>query len=99
MPCADALLQMIISHLPSPKVAQVYRTKYLYEGPDNDEVATAMRNCDPQGPLVVFISKMVPADGNRFLAFGRVFSGTVATGQKIKILSYGYEPGSKDKAP
>jgi elongation factor 2 len=30
---ADALLEMIIVHLPSPKKAQQYRTSYLYEGP------------------------------------------------------------------
>jgi elongation factor 2 len=93
---ADTLLEMIICHLPSPKVAQPYRTKYLYEGPQEDEIAFAMRNCDPKGPLVVFVSKMVPADGNRFLAFGRVFSGTVSTGQKVRILGSDYKPGTKE---
>lgn len=52
---------MIITHLPSPKTAQKYRVKYLYEGPQEDDIAEAMRNCDPKGPLVVYISKMVPA--------------------------------------
>lgn len=32
----DTLLEMIITHLPSPKVAQKYRTKHLYEGPEED---------------------------------------------------------------
>jgi elongation factor 2 len=40
-----------------------------------------MRNCDPDGPLMMYISKMVPTnDKGRFYAFGRVFAGTVATG-------------------
>ena len=30
---ADALLEMIVLHLPSPKQAGKYRTEYLYEGP------------------------------------------------------------------
>jgi elongation factor 2 len=30
---ADTLIEMMILHLPSPKVAQKYRVTYLYEGP------------------------------------------------------------------
>lgn len=80
IPAADALLETMILHLPSPKVAQRYRAPYLYEGPIDDEVATAMKNCDSKGPLCVYISKMIPIAGNRFAAFGRVFSGTVRAG-------------------
>jgi len=36
---SDALLEMIILHLPSPRQAQKYRTLYLYEGPMDDECA------------------------------------------------------------
>ena len=34
---ADALLEMIITKLPSPVKAQSYRAAYLYEGPIDDE--------------------------------------------------------------
>lgn len=45
---------------------------------------------------MIFISKMIPTnDKGRFYAFGRVFSGTVATGQKVRILGPNYKPGSK----
>lgn len=45
---------------------------------------------------MVFISKMVPTnDKGRFYAFGRVFSGTVATGQKVRIMGPNYVPGKK----
>lgn len=33
---AEALLEMIIMKLPSPKKAQKYRAAYLYEGPIDD---------------------------------------------------------------
>lgn len=33
---ADALLEMIILRLPSPKEAQAYRAAHLYEGPIDD---------------------------------------------------------------
>jgi len=67
---------MIAIHLPSPVVAQKYRMEMLYEGPHDDEAAVAVKNCDPDGPLMMYISKMVPtSDKGRFYAFGRVFSG------------------------
>jgi len=44
----------------------------------------------------MYISKMVPtSDKGRFYAFGRVFSGTVATGQKVRIMGPNYKPGKK----
>jgi len=40
-----------------------------------------MRECNPKGPLMMYVSKMVPtSDKGRFVAFGRVFSGTISTG-------------------
>jgi len=93
---ADALLEMVVLHLPSPKVAQKYRAAYLYEGPQDDEVAEAIRSCDSSGPLVMYVSKMVPSDKGHFYAFGRVFSGTIYNSQKVRILGPNYVPGRKD---
>jgi elongation factor 2 len=94
---ADALLEMIILKLPSPIMAQSYRAAYLYEGPADDASAMAIKKCDKDGPLMIFISKMIPTnDKGRFYAFGRVFSGTVSTGQKVRIQGPNYKPGSKN---
>jgi elongation factor 2 len=94
---ADTLLAMIVSKLPSPVKAQKYRVENLYEGPMDDTAANAMRACDPKGPLMLYISKMVPtSDKGRFHAFGRVFSGTVATGHKVRIQGPFYKPGGKE---
>jgi elongation factor 2 len=94
---ADALIEMIVMKLPSPKKAQKYRAAYLYEGPEDDVCCMGIKNCDKDGPLMVFISKMIPTnDKGRFYAFGRVFSGTVATGQKVRIMGPHYKPGSKN---
>ncbi|GFE55698.1 elongation factor 2 [Babesia ovis] len=96
LPAGDVLLQMIVSHLPSPFEAQKYRVENLYTGPMDDEAANGIRNCDPDAPLMMYISKMVPtSDKGRFYAFGRVFSGTVATGQKVRIQGPKYVPGEK----
>merc|ERR1711868_322267 len=94
---ADTLLSMIVSKLPSPVVAQKYRVENLYEGPMDDEAAKAIMNCKPAGGLMMYVSKMVPtSDKGRFYAFGRVFSGTIATGQKVRIQGPHYKPGSKE---
>jgi len=95
LPASEALLEMIVVHLPSPVLAQSYRYNQLYEGPEDDKAAQGIKNCDPKGPLMVYISKMVPtADKGRFVGFGRVFSGTVRSGQKVRILGANYNPGS-----
>jgi len=97
LPAGEALLEMIVIHLPSPATAQRYRCATLYEGPMDDESAIGIRDCDPNGPLVFYVSKMVPAtDKGRFYAFGRVFSGTVKSGPKIRIQGPNYIPGKKD---
>mmetsp|Transcript_4670 Transcript_4670/g.5117 ORF Transcript_4670/g.5117 Transcript_4670/m.5117 type:complete len:874 (+) Transcript_4670:84-2705(+) len=97
LPAADAILEMIVVHLPSPATAQQYRVETLYDGPLDDEAATAIRTCDTSetAPLMMYVSKMIPGADNRFTAFGRVFSGKVATGQKVRILGPNYQPGKK----
>mmetsp|Transcript_147473 Transcript_147473/g.209338 ORF Transcript_147473/g.209338 Transcript_147473/m.209338 type:complete len:839 (-) Transcript_147473:79-2595(-) len=95
LPAAEALLEMIVLHLPSPVVAQKYRVENLYEGPMDDECAKAIANCDANGPLMMYVSKMVPTpDNGRFYAFGRVFSGTIASGQKVRLMGPNFSPGS-----
>eukprot|EP00551_Chaetoceros_affinis_P009778 CAMPEP_0203682932 /NCGR_PEP_ID=MMETSP0090-20130426/47256_1 /ASSEMBLY_ACC=CAM_ASM_001088 /TAXON_ID=426623 /ORGANISM="Chaetoceros affinis, Strain CCMP159" /LENGTH=846 /DNA_ID=CAMNT_0050552049 /DNA_START=109 /DNA_END=2650 /DNA_ORIENTATION=- len=98
LPAGDTILEMIVLHLPSPVKAQSYRVDTLYEGPLDDKTATAIRTCDTSvgAPLCMYISKMVPtSDKGRFYAFGRVFSGRVATGQKVRIMGPNYQPGKK----
>ena len=97
LPLSEALLYCIVNHLPSPIEAQKYRVNTLYEGPLNDPCAEAIRNCDPKGPLMIYISKLFPMEnGSRFYAFGRIFSGTVSTGMKVNVMGANYVPGSKD---
>merc|ERR1711865_1317459 len=98
LPVGDAILEMIIVKLPSPAAAQRYRVENLYDGPLDDACANAIRTCDTSdgAPLCMYISKMIPSsDRGRFFAFGRVFSGKIATGQKVRILGPNYVPGKK----
>lgn len=97
LPAGEALLEMIVIHLPSPVTAQKYRAETLYEGPMDDECAIGIRDCDAKAPLMLYVSKMVPTnDKGRFYAFGRIFSGTVRAGLKVRIQGPNYVPGKKD---
>ncbi|KAI9300546.1 P-loop containing nucleoside triphosphate hydrolase protein [Cunninghamella echinulata] len=101
LPCDDTLLEMICIHLPSPESAQIYRIPHLYQGPMNDDYARSMKQCNPQGPLMVYVSKIVPftssKNDSQFYAFGRIFSGTVRNGVSICMLHPDYQPEVKKK--
>ncbi|KAK2758207.1 Elongation factor 2 [Arachnomyces sp. PD_36] len=97
LPAADALMEMMVLHLPSPVTAQKYRAETLYEGPADDDVCIGIRDCDAKAPLMLYVSKMVPtSDKGRFYAFGRVFAGTVRSGLKVRIQGPNYTPGRKE---
>merc|ERR1719186_2581438 len=97
LPAGEAMFQMIVIHLPSPVTAQKYRAEQLYEGPGDDLACMGIKNCDPEAPLMMYVSKMVPtSDKGRFYAFGRVFSGKIATGMKARIMGPNFTPGKKE---
>merc|ERR1712241_913387 len=97
LPAGDAMFQMICIHLPSPVTAQKYRAELLYEGPNDDAACMGIKNCDPEAPLMMYVSKMVPtSDKGRFYAFGRVFSGKITTGMKSRIMGPNFVPGKKE---
>jgi len=97
LPAGETMLQLIVLHLPSPVTAQKYRAEMLYEGPQDDAAFQGIRDCNPDGPLMMYVSKMVPSsDKGRFYAFGRVYSGKVATGLKCRIMGPNFVPGKKD---
>lgn len=95
LPASDCLLEQIVVQLPSPIVSQKYRASLLYEGP-KDCCFTGIRDADPNGELMMYVSKMVPYSDNRFIAFGRVFSGTIYSGMKVRIQGQDYTVGSNN---
>ena len=99
LPIERALLDMLTKHLPSPVTAQQYRADLIYSGPadEDDECYCGIRDCKPDAPLMLYVSKMVKAaDKGRFVAFGRVFAGTAKTDAAIRIMGPNYVPGKKE---
>lgn len=73
---------------------QVERT---YTGPLTSDLAAAMQTCDPEGPVMIHITKLYhTTDAQSFRAFGRVMSGVLHKGTEIKVLGEGYSPEDEE---
>ncbi|RLE75350.1 MAG: elongation factor EF-2, partial [Thermoprotei archaeon] len=86
-PLYVALLDMVVEHVPNPREAQRYRIPKLWHGDLKSEIGRAMIECDPDGPAVVAVSKVVVDPHAGFVATGRVFSGTVRPGEEVWLVN------------
>jgi len=85
------LVEMFIRHVPSPVEGAADKVALSYTGYQSSEIATSMRRCVSDGPLVIHVTKLysVP-DGSKFLSLARIYSGSVRPGQRVKVLGEGY---------
>lgn len=52
-----------------------------------------MTNCDPKGPLMVYVTKLLPTpDAKSFLCLGRILSGTIQSNSQVKVLGEHFIP-------
>ena len=87
-PLDEVLLEMIITHLPSPKSAQNYRTEVLWKNGDlESEEGKSMRACDKSGKAVGVCFGVVYDEHAGEVAVVRMFSGTVQKGSELFIAS------------
>ncbi|MFW9922078.1 MAG: GTP-binding protein [Candidatus Thorarchaeota archaeon] len=83
----DALLRMVIEHLPNPQVAQKYKIPHIWGGDLESVEGKALVNCDRDGPLCGMITKVfIDPKSKRPTLIGRVFSGTIRTGTDIELI-------------
>lgn len=82
---------MVTRFVPSPVENASNKVEHIYSGPLYGPTVAAMRACNPAGPLMINVVKLYPTpDGSSFLAFGRVFSGTVRAGDTVRVLGENY---------
>jgi elongation factor 2 len=86
LPIHRAILEMVVDHLPNPQSAQEYRISKIWDGDLNSNLGKAIVNCDPNGPLVICLSK-VQADKHGLVATGRIFCGSCSKKNKIFLLN------------
>jgi len=87
VPTAEALLDMVVRFIPNPREAQKYRIPKIWRGDLNSDIAKAMMEADPNGPLVLLINdvKIDPHAG--LVATGRVLSGTLEQGKEVWLVN------------
>jgi U5 small nuclear ribonucleoprotein component len=76
--------------LPSPALNAKSKTEMTFTGDFNSKYYEDMVNCDPEGKLMIQVVKLYNIDGVDFETFGRVLSGTIKVGQKVRVLGEGY---------
>ena len=88
---AEGFVDMVVEHIPSPAEGAKKKVDRYYTGPTDTKVASAIGRCDQDGPLVVQVTKLFHTpDASGFYSFGRVMSGTVKSGQQVRVLGEGY---------
>jgi len=86
LPLNEAILSMVVKHLPNPIEAQRYRIPRVWKGEVDSDLGKAMMNADPDGPTVICITlaQMDPHAG--LVATGRLFSGTIREGDRVYLV-------------
>jgi len=85
----DALLRMVIDHLPDPVTASKYRLPAIISGIDWDsDLGKSLKESDPNGELMGVIAKIfIDPKSFRPTLIGRIFSGTLHQGDKIYLVN------------
>lgn len=84
-------VNMCVNHFKSPVENGYKKVETDYTGDRTTTVAKAMSTCSSKGPLMINVTKNYSRpDGSAFDSFGRVFSGTVKVGDRVKVLGEGY---------
>ncbi len=88
-PVHKAVLDMVIEHIPNPKIAQKYRLPKIWKGDLNSEVGQAMLNCDENGPVAFMVTNVMVDERAGLVATGRLLSGTLRPGQEVYLINKG----------
>ncbi len=86
-PLYEAILEMVISHLPNPLVAQKYRVPNIWKGDPESGVGKAMIACDENGEFAMMVTDVSVDPHAGDIATGRVYSGTMKQGMKVKLVA------------
>jgi len=84
-PLHEVLLNAVIKHLPDPVTAQKYRIPRIWHGDLESPVGRSLINCDPKGPLMFVVTKVVVDPQAGEISAGRLFSGTLHKGDSIYL--------------
>ncbi|MBN2067317.1 MAG: elongation factor EF-2 [Candidatus Diapherotrites archaeon] len=92
-PLHVAILGMVIEHLPNPIQAQKYRIEAIWTGDLESEAGKAMVSSDEKGPFSMMVTDVTVDPHAGDIATGRIYSGTIRSGMKVKLLTGQKEVG------
>lgn len=80
----EVMLDVVVTHLPSPIDAQKYRIGRVWKGDSETEFGKQLLACDANGEPAFVITRIViePKSGKEISA-GRLFSGSLKVGQEV----------------
>lgn len=87
IPVHEALLDMVSLHIPDPIEAQSYRVERLWRDKHDEELFNALKNCDPNGPLIMGVNAVRIDPHAGIVVTGRVFSGTLREGEDVYLIN------------
>lgn len=85
-PLEDTLFEMVVQHLPNPTQAQKYRTAVIWSGDKESVEGKSMLACDVNGPVAMMVTDVSVDPHAGDIATGRVYSGTLRKGVKVKLI-------------
>ncbi|RSN69332.1 elongation factor EF-2 [Candidatus Korarchaeum cryptofilum] len=87
IPVHEALLNMVALHVPDPIEAQSYRVEKLWRDKQDEELFNALKNCDPNGPLIMGVNAVRIDPHAGIVVTGRIFSGTLREGEDVYLIN------------
>lgn len=84
-PAYEAVLGMVIDHLPNPLDAQKYRVPVIWRGDAESEIGKSMAECDRAGKVAFMVTSVMVDPHAGEVATGRVFSGTVSRSKELVV--------------
>jgi elongation factor 2 len=84
-PAYEALLDMVVAHLPSPIEAQKYRVPTIWHGDAETEIGKSMTSCKREGDVTFMVTSISVDPHAGEVATGRLFSGTVEKGKELFV--------------
>jgi elongation factor 2 len=84
-PAYEAVLDMVVEHLPSPLEAQKYRIPIIWRGDDETEIGKSMARCNREGDIAFMVTSIDVDPHAGEVVTGRLFSGTAEKGQELFV--------------
>ncbi|MFH1586901.1 MAG: elongation factor EF-2 [Candidatus Diapherotrites archaeon] len=85
-PLHETVIKMIVQHMPNPMVSQKYRIPKIWSGDMESEEGKSMGSCDPNGVFTMMVNDVSVDAHAGDIATGRIYSGTVKKGSKLRLI-------------